>query len=321
MPYADDVAVHQLVEERAARSPLAVAVSCDGQSLTYDQLNARANQLARHLMNHGVTAGRLVAVCMERGVDMMVALLGVLKAGAGYAPLDADYPAERLNFMMRDIRASLLITHSHLRERLDNVGPVPQVLIDHDWSAISAHDSADLPPQAGPDDLAYIIYTSGSTGTPKGVMIQHRSLSNRLQEMARRYELTSEDRTLQFASISFDAAAEQIFPTLMSGGRLLMRGSDNWSPSRVLAEIREQKITVAELTPALWEQVIPHLDSGKEFGGQFRLMVLGGEQVSPVSVNAWFQRTSVPIYNTYGPTEATITATSCYIEKAEEKVL
>ncbi|WP_155334420.1 AMP-binding protein, partial [Acrocarpospora corrugata] len=171
-PFADDVAVHQLVEERAARSPLAVAVSCDGQSLTYGRLNARANQLARLLRERGAAPETLVAVCVERGVDLVVALLAILKSGAAYLPLDPEYPAGRLRFMLEDSRAGLVITHSSLRGILDGAD-VQQIVLDQEQvrADIATRPDSDLPPLAGPGDLAYIMYTSGSTGTPKAVMI------------------------------------------------------------------------------------------------------------------------------------------------------
>ncbi|WP_260604961.1 non-ribosomal peptide synthetase [Streptomyces sp. WAC 01420] len=320
VPYEDEVAVHRLFERQAARTPDAVAIVCEGAQVTYGELNARANRLAHHLIGRGITADDLVTVCVDRGPDMIVALLAVLKAGGAYVPVDPDYPTARLEFMLTDTRAPLVVTQSHLAGRLP--GNAPQVLVDGDWDTMTADCPATDPaPRSGPDDLAYLIYTSGSTGTPKGVMIQHRSMSNRLQEMRNRYGITADDRVLQFASVTFDAAAEQIFPALISGARLVMRGTEKWSPTSLIGTIDAEGVTVGELTPALWEQVVPHLSGRRALSPSFRLLVLGGEQVPAAAVRDWFQHTSVPIYNTYGPTETTITATSSLITKPRDVIL
>jgi amino acid adenylation domain-containing protein len=300
------VPVHKAVQAQAANTPDAIAVVCGANTLSYRELNAEANQLARHLRELGVRRGGMVAVCLNRGVDMIVALLAVLKSGAAYVPIDPELPVRRKEFVLADTGAHLVVTESGLGAGFS--GAV-QVLLDEDRADIEAWSDAGMPTHSGPEDLAYVIYTSGSTGTPKGVMIEHRSLAARVHEMRDRYLLSDRDRVLQFASITFDAAAEQIFPALMSGASLVLRDSENWTPSRILSLIRDEQVTVAELTPALWEQVIPHLETGG-LGEGFRLLVLGGDQVTPAAVADWFARTGVPIYNTYGPTEATITATA-----------
>ncbi|MFB7355013.1 non-ribosomal peptide synthetase [Streptomyces gardneri] len=319
VPYEDDVTVHELFARQAARTPEAVAITCEGARLTYGELNARANRLAHHLIDLGIKAEDLVTVCVDRGPELIVALLGVMKAGAAYVPLDPEYPAARLEFMLSDTRAPLVVTQAHLADRLPEAAA--RVLLDTNGPTIAARPATDPAQRSGPDDLAYIIYTSGSTGTPKGVMIQHRSMSNRLQEMRSRYGITDADRVLQFASVTFDAAAEQIFPTLISGGRLVMRGMEKWSPASLLHTVESEGVTVGELTPALWEQVVPHLGNGRSLGPGFRLLVLGGEQVPAAAVKEWFQYTSVPIYNTYGPTETTITATSSLITRPRGVIL
>ncbi|WP_159100124.1 non-ribosomal peptide synthetase [Streptomyces lunaelactis] len=319
VPYQDDITIHELFEQQVARTPEAIAILCEGTQLNYAELNARANHLAHHLIDRGIGVEDLVTVCVDRGPDMIVALLGVMKAGAAYVPLDPDYPAARLEFMLSDTRAPLVITQAHLADRLP--GSAAQLLIDTDWETIATQRDTNPTPQAGPDNLAYIIYTSGSTGTPKGVMIQHRSMSNRLQEMRSRYGITDTDRVLQFASVTFDAAAEQIFPTLISGARLVMRGTEGWSPASIINTINSGGVTIGELTPALWEQVIPHLGNARTLTRDFRLLVLGGEQVPAAAVEQWFQHTSVPIYNTYGPTETTITATSSLITRPRNVIL
>lgn len=306
----DEIPVHRLVAEQADRTPDAVAVVCGPARMTYRELDAQACRLAKELGNRGVTTGSMVGVCLGRGIELIWTLLGVLKIGAVYVPLDPEYPGKRLEFMLADTGADIVVTQRHHLGKLP--GTVRVVLADADLPLADDGRACCPCSQAGPraDDLAYLLYTSGSTGKPKGVMITHRSLSNRLQEMRRQFRLTAGDRVLQFASASFDAAVEQIFPALMSGGRIVMRDHANWSATDVIETIARNRITVAELPNALWEQVIPMLDSAASFGGRLRLLVLGGEQVARGSVTNWFERVQIPICSTYAPTEATITATT-----------
>ncbi|MEU0032370.1 amino acid adenylation domain-containing protein, partial [Streptomyces sp. NPDC006335] len=236
----------------------------------------------------------------------MVAILGVLKAGAAYLPMDADHPDQRMRYMLEASGAPLVITQSALADRVG--AAVDRLFVDADGAAVATHSRDDLPPQAGPGNLAYVIFTSGSTGRPKGVLIEHRSMSLRLTEMGRRYGITPADSTLQFASITFDATVEQLFPILMYGGRLVLRGAELWTPAQVLRQIRAQRATIAEMTPAVWELAISDLTAGDGLGPDFRLLVLAGEAIPAAVLTRWFERTPVPIYNTYGPTEATITA-------------
>ncbi|GHE34702.1 non-ribosomal peptide synthetase [Streptomyces capitiformicae] len=309
--FDDSLLLHQLVEAQVARTPDAVAVRCGTESLTYRRLNALANGLAHRLMGLGVTAGTPVGVCMGRDAELIWSLLGVLKAGGVHVPLDPDYPAERLRFMLENAGAALVVT----QERW--LGTLPQgvttILVGKDDATTGLPDT-DPTPQTTPDDLAYVLYTSGSTGRPKGVQLTHRSLSNRIQEMRRQYSLTERDRVLQFASASFDAAAEQIFPALMCGGSLVLRDASHWSPQDVVATLQTSQVTVAELPIALWEQVIPLLADGGP-GQWLRLLILGGEQISPGSVANWFAVTSVPIHATYAPTETTITAATYVLDR------
>jgi amino acid adenylation domain-containing protein len=306
--YPDHLGVHEVFESRAARTPQAVAIVCGAVELSYAEVNAAANRLARRLVAAGVGAGSLVAVCLERGPELISTLLAVLKSGAAYVPLDPDYPQQRLEFMITDAKVDLVVTTTPLLDRLGTAARI--VPLDAERAALAELDAADLEPLAGPDDLAYVIYTSGSTGTPKGVLIERRAMSNRLHEMRRQYRLTERDRTLQYASVCFDAAAEQIFPTLMAGGRIVLRDEEKWTPAEILRELERTGVTVAELTPSLWQQLVPRLESGERLPGGFRLMILGGEQVPAAVAARWFKHSDVPLHNTYGPTEATITATS-----------
>ncbi|MFD3658898.1 amino acid adenylation domain-containing protein, partial [Streptomyces sp. NPDC058620] len=317
--HAEGRPVHLLVQEQAHRTPDAVAVVEGDRHLTYGGLNAEANQLAHRLIAEGIGPEDVVGVCLARSLKTVVALLAVLKAGAAYLPFDADQPAQRLHHMTESSGAALLLTESVLDERLSAFS-VPRLLIDTDWPDIARCATDDPQVDVTPQNLAYVIFTSGSTGMPKGVLIQHHSWSLQLQEMGRRYGLTPADVTLQLASLTFDAAQEQLFAILLHGGRLVLRGSDQWAPERVLREIREQAVTSVEITPALWEMVIPGLSAGDVLGPEFRWLILGGEAVSPQALDQWFAQTSVPIYNTYGPTETTITCVASTLREPVSSV-
>ncbi|MFD8820376.1 AMP-binding protein, partial [Streptomyces sp. NPDC059627] len=298
--------VLELIGRQARLRPDAVAVVSGERQLTYGELNARSNRLARHLLARGIGREDVVGVCLLRGTGLMVAILGVLKAGAAYLPMDADHPDQRIRYLLEASGAPLVITQTALADRLG--ADVERLLVDADTAAIATHDGDDPPPQALPGNLAYVIFTSGSTGRPKGVLIERHSMNVRLTEMGRRYAITPADSTLQFASITFDATVEQLFPVLMHGGRLVLRGAELWTPAQVLRQIRAQRATIAEMTPAVWELAISDLTAGDGLGPDFRLLVLAGEAIPAAVLARWFERTQVPIYNTYGPTEATITA-------------
>ena len=207
--------VHELVAEQSHRTPDSPAVVFAGEELTYAQLEVRANQLARHLRELGVRPGAVVAICAERSVEMAVAVLATLKAGAAYAPIDPNYPEERVAFMLADSAAPVLLTQQHLLAKLPAHG-ARTVCLDADWDEIAAHDQSPVDAAATIDDLAYVIYTSGSTGRPKGVAMGHRPLANllawQLETWAAQWPEPAA-RTLQFASLSFDVAFQEIFTT------------------------------------------------------------------------------------------------------------
>ncbi|MEW2813232.1 amino acid adenylation domain-containing protein, partial [Streptomyces massasporeus] len=312
--FPSDTCVHRLVEAQAAERPDAPAVVFGDQTLTYAQLNTKANQLAHHLRTLGVAPDTLVALCLERGLDLIVSLLGVLKAGGAYVPLDPQFPTERLAFMLNDTAASILITHSSLRSRLPD-SSARMVCVD--TAPLTTHPDTNPEHHTTPDHLAYVIYTSGSTGTPKGAMIQHRSLSARAWDMRRHYGLLPGDAFLQFASMTFDVGTENVFTTLLAGGQLVLRRAE-WTPLELAELIVRKGIAAANLPPAVWEQMSPHLDPGK--AGALRRLVLGGEALSPAHVSRWFERFTVPLVNAYGPTETTVTATTAVIASAQARV-
>jgi non-ribosomal peptide synthetase component F len=219
-----DRCIHQLFEAQVEHTPQATAVVFEDQSLTYAELNARANQLAHHLRTFGVGPDVLVGICVERSLEMVVGLLGILKAGGAYVPLDPAYPQERLAYMLEDSHAPVLVTQAALLGALPS-SRAQSVCLDRDWQTIARNPTQPLN-RTLPEHLAYVIYTSGSTGRPKGVAVQHRSLLNLTETATVEYQLTDRDRVLQFASLGFDVAAEEIYPCLKCGGTLVLRSDE-----------------------------------------------------------------------------------------------
>jgi amino acid adenylation domain-containing protein len=304
--YPADRCIHELFEARAERTPDAVAISFASAALTYAALDHAANRLANHLRRRGVRPETRVGICLERGPELVVAILAVLKAGGAYVPLDPAYPAERLAFMLADSGAPLLLTRLPLPEGLPPHA-AGIVCLDADRERIEAESAR--APAAGvrPDQLAYVIYTSGSTGTPKGVMVSHRGVPNLAYAQARRFGIDGTSRVLQFASLSFDAAVAELFDALLAGATLVMASREALLPGEGLLEtLRRGRVTVATLPPSVLA-ILPPDDLP-----ELRTVVSAGEAVDAVTVERWsVGRTFV---NAYGPTETTVCATSAACE-------
>lgn len=328
--------IHQMIEAQAEAHPDRLAVVFDGgqlpvnanDRLTYGELNHRANQLARYLVNLGVGPEVLVGVCLDRSLEMVVGILAVIKAGGAFLPLDPAYPPERLAFMLADAQVHVLLTQDMLVEALQlavfQAKGVLLVRLDADWPEISKRlggNQVVQPPASDP--LAYVIYTSGSTGKPKGVMITQAVFAKHCRDMVRRFNIQPEDRVLQFASINFDAALEQLFTTLISGAQLVMRGNEIWSAAEFHRKVAEYHLTVVNIPPAYWSQWTAYLAEQGESDAngsalpsivsayqQLKLVIIGGDVMPVEVVNQW-QKTSLHharLLNAYGPTETTITA-------------
>ncbi len=308
-----DVCIHQLIEEQAEKSPDAIAVISEGKELTYAELNSRANRLAAHLQSRGARPDQLIGLCIKRSHDLMVALLAILKAGCGYLPLDPDYPPERLTFMIQDATVDVLITQEALIDELPE-HKAKLVVIDRDWETIAGGDApaGNVKSDAKPNNLAYVIYTSGSTGRPKGVLIEHRSLVNYTLAATEKFEITDKDRVLQFAPISFDAAAEEIYPTLTSGGTLYLLDDDMLaSMDDFIERCEKDKLNVLDLPAAFWHQLIDSMGDKLELPESVRLTIIGAERALPSHVVRWLEElgSRTRLVNSYGPTECTIVAT------------
>ncbi|MEG4227994.1 amino acid adenylation domain-containing protein [Microcoleus sp. N9_B2] len=314
--YSQNGCVHRLFEVQAAKNPDAVAVQFECQSFTYRELNNRANQLAHYLLSLGVKPDAIVGVYMDRSLDAIVAILGVLKAGGAYLPLDPNYSKERLNFMLEDAGVQVLLTQTQLAANLP-AQKITVICLDAEWERISQQHQSNPDSAVGPENLAYIIYTSGSTGKPKGVMVQHHSLANYTQAASVEYGIEANDRILQFASLSFDVSAEEIYPCLTRGATLVLReNSMSDSISSFLQKCREWEITVLNLPTAYWHEFTAMLSTKtQEFPPSVRLTIIGGEAALPASLDRWQKCVSekVRLVNAYGPTETTISATWCQL--------
>jgi amino acid adenylation domain-containing protein len=311
-----DRTVVDLFEAQAAQQSAHTAVVFTDQSLSYGELNARANQLAHHLIALGAGPDTLVGLCVERSIEMIVGLLAILKAGSAYLPLDPEYPQDRLNFMLEDASLKILLTHSALQARLPQTAGTTVCCLDR----VTLDDDARGNParRSGPQHLAYVIYTSGSTGRPKGVMIEHAALANYAQSIARLYQLTAADRVLQFSSINFDASAEEIHATLAAGACLVLRDKDMLGTEQDFLDACDHHgITVFPGPTAYWHQLV---SAQVRWPERLRLVIIGGEAVSAPHVQQWLQwrrdgALAAQLVNSYGPTEATVAATACWIDQ------
>jgi len=325
--YPGDKCVHQWFEAQVEQTPEAIAVAFgEEEQLTYGELNRRANQLAHYLQKLGVGPETLVGLCVDRSPEMVIGLLGVLKAGGAYLPLDPTYPQERLAFMLEDAGISIILTQSHLLDRLGvqrkDVKRNPQsaignrqftICLDTDWEVIAREPDTNPVSAVTPDNLAYVIYTSGSTGRPKGTLLQHRGLSNFAHAYIRRLSLGPGSRLLQFASFSFDASLAEIFTTLLSGATLrLARRDILMSVSDLHRLLREGEITIAILPPSILS-VLP-----TEGLSALQTLISAGESCSREIAESWAPGRR--LFNGYGPTEATIGPTLYPIESVPEGV-
>jgi amino acid adenylation domain-containing protein len=301
-PYNRDRLITDLIAERVAAAPDAVAVRFGDQELTYAGLDRRANQLAHHLIRLGVGPESLVGICFERSIELIVAALAVFRAGGAYVPLDPAYPPARQAFMLRDAAAPVLLTMSGLAGRVP--GSTARVVhLDTAADAVGREDAGPPPRRAGPANLAYVIYTSGSTGRPKGVMLQHEGLLNLIESNIEMFGVTPRDRVLQFASPTFDTSVWEIFIALAAGATLVIDHRDTLlSIDGLTGVLRDQQVSVADIPPAMLRLLPP------DAFPDLRISITGMEAFSADMVNRWLAPTR-RFFNGYGPTEATVVMT------------
>ena len=306
--YVGHQCLHELFEERVERTPNAIAVTYDDEQLSYDELNRRSNQLARHLRKLGVGPEVLVGICVERSIEMIVGLLGILKAGAAYVPLDSSYPLERLSFMLEDAAPGVLLTKENLLEILPSHWG-HTICLDSDWAIIADEEEQNLPRIATEENLAYVIYTSGSTGLPKGAMLTHRGVVNCVRWMQETYELDETDRFLLKTSLNFDPSVWELFWTLWVGGRVVVARPEGHLDTAYLVEtIRREQVTTVYFVPPMLRAFLEQV--GVERASSLRRVICGGEGLPKETMDCFFERLpGVALHHSYGPTEASIAAT------------
>ncbi len=294
--------LHERFEAQVARTPDGVAAELDGASATYAELNADANRIARRLRDLGVGPEVLVGVSMAPSIRRLSVLLGIMKAGGGYVPLDPALPDERMAYMVKDAAMPVVVADAAAVPRVPETDAT-LVPVDGVWGEISALDATNPAYDVEPSNVAYVIYTSGSTGRPKGVLVEHRQAVNHAVGMIEHWPVTPEDRVMQFASLNFDVSVMDMFMTLLSGARAVLAPTDTLlSPPKLAALMRDRKVTFASLPPA-----VVNLLTGQEFP-DLKILMPAGEALSPELVRAWL-RPGLRFCNGYGPTEDTVIAT------------
>lgn len=301
-PFPTDRCFHQLFEEQVERQPEAIALVFEGRDVTYRELNARANQLGHYLRRLGVGPESIVGLCVDRSVEMVVSMLGVQKAGAAYLPLDPNYPAERLAFMVEDSQAPVMVTQSHLLDRLPT-RETPVVLLDRDWEEIAKESPENCEGGAGPENLAYVIYTSGSTGQPKGTLLEHRGLCNLAVAQQKLFGVKEGKRVLQFSPFSFDASVWEVTMSLGSGASLVLARQETLASLEDLHDLlKRESISVATMPPSvlrlLSAEGLPALE----------VVIAAGEKCTREISQRW--SVGRRFINAYGPTETTVCATA-----------
>ncbi|HWQ34985.1 MAG TPA: amino acid adenylation domain-containing protein [Blastocatellia bacterium] len=307
--------VHRSFEAQVAQTPEAVAVLCGERELTYRELNERANRLARYLRGLGVGPETIVAACPERSPEAIVALLGVLKAGGAWLPLDPQAPAERNALILADAGARVLLTHERFKSSISDVRSGIHVFsLDADWPLIEEQSADNLNIEVTGDQLAYVIYTSGSTGRPKGVMVTQQTLADHIRDARRHYLIEASDRVLQFAAFTFDPSLEQTFTALTCGASLHLREGEALTAAEFNQLVAERGLTVVNIPPAWWQQWIQEWRQNARLAvpEQLRLVIVGGDALKPETLREWQQTPlkNARLLNAYGPTETTVTATT-----------
>ncbi|PMB02622.1 non-ribosomal peptide synthetase, partial [Fischerella thermalis CCMEE 5273] len=307
-----NVCFHDCFEKKATEHPHHPAVIQEDVQLSYRELDVRSNQLAHQLIKRGIKPQTPVGVYVDRSIHMVVGILGIMKAGGAFLPIDVDYPGERVEMMLRDAQVSIVLTQA---DRLSSIQHFEgeALCLDTQWQKIQQEPSMKPLSSVCPKDIAYIIYTSGSSGKPKGVMMAHEAVVSHATDIIRRYRLTPEDRVLQFSSISFDISLEQVLTTLAAGATLVLRDKQIWTPLQFSQKCHQFGLTVTNLPTSYWNQIVQawHYQPNMIPDSKLRLMVVGGEQMSSETVSLWetLPLDHILLLNAYGPAEAAMTST------------
>jgi amino acid adenylation domain-containing protein len=305
--------IHEIFEAQADRTPDKLAVVLGSQRLTYRELNRRANQLAHFLRNEGVRPDVLVGICVDRSVELVVGLLGILKAGGTYVPIDPQYPRERRAFMLQDSNSPIILTEDALARDLV-VPNTKMVLLDNDWPTISREPATNPRVAVQPEQLAYVIYTSGSTGTPKGTLISHRNVVRLFEATQPWFGFTERDVWTLFHSCAFDFSVWELWGALFHGGRLVVVPFDvSRTPETFYRLLCDEGVTVLNQTPSAFRQLIRAEEHATARGDlQLRYVIFGGEALDLKSLKPWFDHhgdARPQLVNMYGITETTVHVT------------
>jgi len=311
--------VHERFAEQARKEPERIALVCGADRLTCGELNSRANRLARYLRRNGVETESRVCICLEPGIEMIVAVLAVLKAGAAYVPLDPAYPDNRLVFMLNDCGARVLLTESRLLDGRLGSEQVRTLCVDLERDEILRESPDDTIVSVSGDNLIYVIYTSGSTGRPKGAGVTHGGFGNLVNWFVSEFELTEHERVLIISSFSFDLTQKDIFATLAAGGQLHFPASTLYDPAEILATISDKEITLVNCTPSAFYPLVDTAKPGFQKLAPLKHVFLGGEPINVSRLREWAMYSAAEIVNTYGPTEATDTCSAFRLNDFEPR--
>jgi amino acid adenylation domain-containing protein len=311
-PYRRDVCVHQLFEEQVERTPDAIAVVCEERCLTYRELNIGANRLAHYLRKRGAGPEGLVGIYVKRSPEMMIGVLGILKSGAAYVPLDPVYPQERLAMIMEDAKASLIVTQSPLLTSLPQ-NAARTLCLDADWPEIATESHENPTCEAGPQNLSYVLFTSGSTGRPKGVQVEHRNLVNLLSAMQRGPGISGDGVLLAVATLCFDMSVVDLYLPLTSGATLVLATPEQAADGRQLLSLMKRSgATMMQATPSTWRML---LLAG--WRGEPKVKVLCGGEAWPHGLATELFPHCTELWNMYGPTETTVWSSSFRVESGQ----
>jgi amino acid adenylation domain-containing protein len=316
--HAEDQCLHWLFEAAAERTPESVAVQFGSSWLSYRELEEQSNQVAHALRRRGVGPEVLVGLGLERSLELVVGLYGILKSGGAYVPLDPEYPRERLSYMLEDAKVAVVLTQERFRELFASNG-VEALCLDADWEAISRASRSRPASGVVGDNVAYVMYTSGSTGRPKGVMIRHAGITSHMQWMQRDFPMGPSDCVIQKTPISFDASVWEFYASLFAGGRLLMaRPGSHRDPGELAREMARGRVTTLQVVPSLLRAFLeePEASGCRDL----RWLICGGEALGGDLVQRFSERLPGELVNVYGPTEGSITASYWFCRPEEDSV-
>jgi amino acid adenylation domain-containing protein len=311
-PYSDNKRIHDFLEEQSLTNPDDVAVIFEGTSITFGELNSRSNRLAHHLIISGIKPGSMIGMCMDRSIEMIIAIYAILKAGGVYVPIDSSYPEDRLSFIIDDAKISRIITHKNAVTKIEKL-KCDLIVIDSVLTGFEKFSEDNPKVNLSPRDLAYIIYTSGSTGKPKGVMIEHHSVVNRLEWMQKRYPIKKGDVILQKTAVTFDVSIWELFWWSFYGASvcMLIQGGEK-NPEAIVNTVEKYSVTVMHFVPSMLHIFLEYLniyESSKKLSS-LRQVFASGEALQLNDVQAFnrllYKNNSTKLSNLYGPTEATV---------------